>query len=172
MNPGKLFENNFKASVPKNVYYFRIKDSPASFGQDSVATRFSLNNPFDSLLFYKSILFPIELKSTSGTAISVQLLKKEKSKMIKLHQIKGLEYANSFEGIEAGFIFDFRTSNKTYYMSIVGFNLFLSETTKKSINEKDVIQYNGFIINKHIKQVHYTYDIKEMINTIKMGKGE
>ena len=31
MNSGKIFEKNFKASIPSGVFYYRLRDSTASF---------------------------------------------------------------------------------------------------------------------------------------------
>jgi recombination protein U len=167
MNEGKKFENSFKASVPPNVYYFRIKDSASSFSQDSSsAIRFTPKNPYDQFLYQIPNLFPMELKSTIGTSISSQFTKEEKGKMIKLHQIEGLTYANSFDGINAGFIFDFRKSGITYWLNIADFNRFLNDTNKKSINENDIMQFNGLTIDKKLKKVNYTYDIAKLINDI------
>jgi len=174
LNEGKKFETNFKKSVPNNMYYFRVKDPAIAFNQSDNQSniRFSPKNPYDSFLFYISNLFPLELKSTSSTSISIQKSKDEKSKMIKIHQIRGLQDANNFEGILAGFVFDFRTSDNTYYMSISNFMKFLNNVNKKSINEKDILEYGGFIIEKKIKKVNYTYDIKNMIENIISRKGE
>ena len=171
-NLGKVLEYNIKQSIPSDMYYMRIKDSPASFGQKNDTTRFTLDNPFDSLLFYNSNLFFIEMKSTQSTSISIQFDKTEKGKMIKLHQIEALTDARMYE-IASGFILDFRGS-ETYWIDILDFNQFLNETTKKSINEDDVEKYNGIKINKQLKKVNYNYDIRKMVDDIidrKKGDG-
>ena len=127
MNEGKIFESNFRKSVPSDIFYLRLKDSATSFGQDSVATRFTLRNPYDILMFNGINLFCFELKSTSGTSFSIQFDKKDTSKMIKRHQIDGLTDAQRYDKVTAGFVFDFRNS-KTWFMGIDNFNSFLSKT--------------------------------------------
>lgn len=164
MNPGKKFEQNFANSVPKDVYFMRIKDSANNFTRSSRSS-FATSNPFDCFILYKGFFLPIELKSTKGTSFSIQSDKLEDGKDIKYHQIKSLERAQSFENVIAGFVLDFRESN-TYWICIKDFLSFLSNTTKKSINEDDVISHNAITIKKTLMRVNYKYDISEMLNNI------
>ena len=159
---GKIFETQWKESVDKDMYYFRIKDNPSSFSKDSSSVRFTLNNPYDCFIFYNRFLFPLELKSTELTSISIQRNKNQKNKMIKINQIEGLSESNKYDGVFSGFIFDFRSSGFTYWMGIEDFLLFLQENDKKSINEKDIIKYNGILIEKEKKRIYYKYNIKKM----------
>jgi recombination protein U len=171
MNSGKVFENNWKKSIPENVYYMRIKDSPSSFGMDSAATRFTLQNPFDGFIFYDGCFFPLELKSTQSSSMSIQRDKSEKSKMIKLCQIDGLQSASVYDGVYAGFLMDFRGSESTFYFAVSDFVRFLNATDKKSINEKDVIEYGGIIIQKQKKKIHYKYDVLGLLSRITERRG-
>lgn len=164
MNVGKIFEKDFKESVPKDVYFVRMNDAASSFGQDSSKVRFSTANPYDFFMVCEKFI-AIELKTTDKPSITVQRDKKEAVKQIKKNQIDGLTNAASFNGVTAGFVLDFRGSG-TYWLNIKNFNIFLIENDKKSISEKDVIKYNGIAISKTIKRKHYKYDIKEMINNI------
>ena len=173
MNEGKQFEQDLKGSVDtKKIYFERVKDSASSFGADSKMTRFTLNNPYDCFCFYNNRFYPIELKSTKGTSFSIQFDKKEKGKMVKLNQIQGLSRAAEYEGVYAGFIFNFRNynienpTNSTYWFNIKDFNKFLLDTNKKSINEKDMIQYGAIRIANTIKKVHYKYDLTTLLEEI------
>ena len=150
--------------MSEDIYYLRLKDSAGSysFGNKS---RFTPSNPYDCFAFYKSYLFPMELKSTKGTSISFQKSKKENGAMIKFHQIEGLTLADSYNNVYAGFIFDFRESD-TFWMGISDFNKFLQSTTKKSINKNDIIQFNGIKINKSKKRTRYSYDIEKLFSEI------
>ena len=41
MNSGKRFENNFKNSVPENVFYYRFRDGTSSWSkEENSLTRF------------------------------------------------------------------------------------------------------------------------------------
>lgn len=172
MNSGKKFENDWKKSIKniEQIYYYRLKDSPSGFGQDSKFTRFTNNNPYDCYGFYNFHLFPMELKHTKNGSISIQRYKTDKNKMIKLHQIEGLTEASHYKGIWAGFVFNFineeKDINHTYWLSIIDFNQFLKENAKKSINEKDTIIYNGILINAEKKRVNYIYNVLELLNSL------
>jgi|GEM_PF-334212 len=166
-NEGKRFEENIKNSANvKTMYFERIKDSPASFGNNdsSGVIRFTSKNPYDSFVFYKYRFFPLELKSTKGTSMSIQREKSQKGKMIKLHQIEGLKRAATYEGIIAGFLLDFRTSENTFFININDVVRFMNENSKGSINEKDVINYNGVLIEKVKKKVNYRYDLEKLFD--------
>lgn len=166
-NEGKVFEKNWKDSMPNTVYYQRIKDSTASFGMDSTSTRFTLNNPYDTFIFYNYRLFTIELKSTKASSVSIQKDKSEKGKMIKINQIEGLLEASKYDGIYSGFLIDFRSSNNTYFLNIIDFKNFIDNSDKKSINEKDVIGLNSIIVKKEKKRIHYKYDVIDLLEKIK-----
>lgn len=170
MNPGKNFENNFSKSIPDDIYCLRIKDSASSFSPNS-KSRFTSNNPFDFLVFYDGILFPLELKSTKYKSFSIQISEEEKNKEIKYHQIQSLKEANKYENIISGFILDFR-ENKTYWIYIEDFLLFLKENNKKSINISDIEKYNGIEISKKKLRINYRYDIKKMIIDIQKTREE
>ena len=47
-NPGKKFEEDFKNSIPVDMYYWRIADSAMSWGEGE-NIRFTPKNPFDSI---------------------------------------------------------------------------------------------------------------------------
>lgn len=177
MNSGKHFEKDWAKSINKGkIYYMRLKDSPASFGQDSKFVRFTANNPYDNFCFYKRTLFPFELKHTKNKFFSIQREKKEKNKMIKLNQIEGLTYASKYEGVEAGFVFNIKdeekNTNHTYWLDIKDFNRFLEESDKKSINENDIINYGALYIDSTLKKVSYTYEVEELFAEIMYGRKE
>lgn len=164
-NAGKKFEEDWKKSIPEEMYYQRIKDSPNMFYKEdnNPNLRFTPKQPFDSFLFYSPNLFCWELKSTKGTSISFE----GKSPMIKEHQIEELTNASEYKDIIAGFIMNFREpENKVFFLSIQNFNKFLSETTKKSINIQDIIKHGGIEVEGRLKRVRYKYNIKKFIKEI------
>lgn len=160
---GKLFEQDFKNSIPKDIYLLRLVDPPSSWG-DNTNLRFSVHNPYDFLLYSVPNLFPMELKSTKGKSFSF----KGTSPMIKKHQIEGLTEANKYDGVKAGFIFNFREpTQRTYFLHINNFNKFVEQTTKSSINEKDIQEYGAVLIEGNQKKVRWTWNIQELISKLK-----
>jgi recombination protein U len=168
LNSGKVFEKEFHDSVPNNFYYFRLKDPAQSFDTNNKNNlRFSLPNPYDCFIYQYPFFYPIELKSTQGTSMSIQFTKEEKGKMIKINQIQGLLKAQQHEGVYAGLLLNFRETEHTYWLGVNEFNQFYTTTTKKSINEKDIQEYKGILIPQRKKKVRYAYDVLKMIELIK-----
>lgn len=155
INTGKIFEKDIKNSIPKDVFYYRIKDPAQAFGENST-TRFSLKNDFDAFLYKYPTLVAVELKSNGGTSISFSL--SENKVNIKANQIKCLSDCLKFN-IRAGLILNFRKSEKTYWIDISDFLLFANNTSKKSINEKDLKEYRAIEIPHVKKKVNFIYDL-------------
>lgn len=167
-NGGKKFEQQWKDSVPENVFYLRIKDSASSFASDSSATRFTLCSPYDCIIFYNGTLYPMELKHSVKKSLSIQRENTNNSAQIKKHQIDGLTSASKKEGVFAGFVIDFE-DEECYWISIENFNKFLVESDKKSINKSDIIKYNGISVEKIKKRTNYKYNITKILNEIHGG---
>lgn len=112
----------------------------------------------------------MELKFTQSTSFSIQRDKKEKPKMIKFSQIEGLTEANKYDNIYAGLLLNFgnrkTNENELYWISIEDFNRFLNDTDKKSINKKDVIEYNGIKCQSRLLKVRHRYEAKELFDII------
>lgn len=105
-------------------------------------------------------MFMIEFKSTKGTSFSFS------EKIIKPNQIKELTKASTYKGLIAGFVFNFRKYNLTYFVSIQNFNKFKETSGKQSINQKDC-ENIGVLIEQTLKKVRYKYNIEKFINDIK-----
>ncbi|MDD4779033.1 MAG: Holliday junction resolvase RecU [Tissierellia bacterium] len=167
-NEGKKFEEDFKNSIDESkIYYYRLRDSASSFGGGNDSTRFSIKNDYDCFIYLSPNYFPFELKSKQNTSVGIQKTKEEKGKDIKLHQIEGLTKASQYEGIYAGLLLNFRSTEHTYWLDIKNFNRFNEGTNKKSINENDVIEYGGLLVPQTLKKVRYRYDIDKMIKMIR-----
>lgn len=156
MNEGKKFEQNFKASVPKDVYHIRLSDSAIGFDIENSNQRFSLKSLYDCILYRKPTMCCLELKSVKSGAISYS----GSSPKIKPHQVKNLTVAALYK-CRSGFVFNFRNTGNTYFVFIDAFNLFVSKSSKKSINEKDVKLIGTIIPCKKLK-VNYRYDLETL----------
>lgn len=160
MNTGKIFEQDFKNSVPDDVYYYRINDAVTAWNAgENQKARFTPKNGFDVLLFKSPNLFLLELKSTKGTSFSF----KGKSAMIKEHQIKALDKTKKYPDIIAGFLFNFSTIQTTYFLTIDKFQKFIFETNKSSLNLKDIVQSGGVKVFGEIKISRFKYDLKKFL---------
>lgn len=170
MNVGKIFEKEFKDSVLKNDYYFlRLKDPAQSFNKsESQNLRFSLPNPYDCIIYSYPIMFALELKTKQSTSLTFWRKDFKKSSFdIKEVQIKGLTEASLCKGIVAGFVINFRKTEHTYFLDIKDFNNMVKNINKKSFNENDVINNNGYLIAQKKKKVRFSYDIENFISEYK-----
>lgn len=87
--------------------------------------------------------------------------------MIKKNQIKGLLESAQYKGVVSGFLLNFRRTNHTYYFSINDFVELTSQLDKKSFNEDDVINHNGYLIEQELKRTNYKYNIQKFIDDYK-----
>ncbi len=165
-NPGKMFEEDFRNSVPDDVKCDRLADPSVSFayGQNKDKNikdnpiRFSKQNPYDFILYRRPKQICLELKSTQGTSFQY----KGKSRTIKKHQIQGLIDASKY--CDAGFLLNFRRTETTYYLPIQAFIELTDNMEKMSINEKDVARC-AIIIPSKKKITRYTYDINALFDS-------
>lgn len=158
MNEGKKFEDNFKKSIPEDVYYLRLHDSSIGFDIQNSTQRFALKSPFDCILFARGEMYCLELKTTSSTSISFA----GSGPMIKEHQVKELQKAHSY-GCSAGFIVNFRKTQDTYYLPIDVFVTFKEFYTKKSFNISDLENMPCIYIPSKKLKTNYRYDIEPML---------
>lgn len=157
MNPGKLFEENFKKSIPEDTYYLRLNDSSIGFDIENSTQRFALKSPYDHVLYKRPNMYSLELKSVQNGAISYS----GANPKIKEHQINELIKASNF-GIVAGFICNFRDTGNTYFLHINNFLLIRGTLKKKSFNEKDLEGISLAIPSRKLK-VNYRYDLSVLL---------
>jgi len=162
--PGKQFEEDFKKSVPYDVYFYRLRDGTASFYKSEEEMkadkniRFQMTNDYDILLICMPVVIMAELKSYNNSAYSLSGLRK--------NQIKGLTYASSFEGISPGIIFNIRKVEKTFFVHWKHVDYFMKTETRKSIPNQWIID-NGIEISQWKKVKNYTYDIRKFFDKLK-----
>ncbi|WP_349814278.1 Holliday junction resolvase RecU [Thomasclavelia cocleata] len=162
-NIGKIFERNWKESIPNHIFYYRPPDSAQSFGTNQ-NLRFSAKSPCDCFIFTGDYLYTLELKSVGTKSISFEREKIDKG-IIHKHQIDNLNKFSRYKNVISGFIFDFRLSNRTYFCSINDFIQMITLLDKKSFNENDLFKWCQPIeIKKKKLRVNYRYDIDSFIN--------
>ncbi|MFS1518648.1 hypothetical protein V1503_19610 [Bacillus sp. SCS-151] len=170
-NKGKVFEEDIKQSAcEQSLFFYRIKDVPTIMLKPN--SRVSKND-FDSFLYRKPNLFPLEFKSTGQKSISFS------EKIIKAHQIKALKEAAEFDGLIAGFIFNFRNyDNQTLFVHINDFldykhvaenqiksNNYISKVNKSSIS-LEICKEIGIEIHNVKKKVRYRYYINRLLDEL------
>lgn len=159
---GKAFEENWKKSIPDDVFYYRPPDAAQSFNSNS-NLRFSAKSPCDCFMFSGDTFYTLELKSIGTKSISFERDKTDKG-VIHKHQIDNLVKFSTYKNIVSGFLFDFRSSEKTYFCMIDEFVKMITHLNKKSFNEEDLFEYcNPILITKKKLKVNYRYDVSKFL---------
>ena len=171
-NVGKIFEQTIKSSIPDYCLLIRLPDPPHSFTQRS-DTRFSIKNPCDYICYdsKSKMIYFFELKTTAYKSMSFEDIdsKESQNKMIHAHQIEGLTKFSKYDGVCAGFFFNFRDEvnnmERTYFQNIIDFNKMCCSINKKSFNELDLIMNNAIKIQGAKKRTRYTWDIDSFLKS-------
>jgi penicillin-binding protein-related factor A (putative recombinase) len=170
LSEGKIFEQSVEQSAQEqNIFYFRVRDvNPMAIKQN-----FKLpQNKYDSLMYYNDHLFPIEMKSTKGKSFSFS------ESIIKKHQIDNLLDAVNYEGVIAGFLFNFRIEgNPTYFVGIKDFITYkhiaenqLEHTYQSKINKSSIplaiCKEIGIEVHNVKKKVKYRYYLNKLFDEL------
>lgn len=156
MNAGKKFELNFKNSIPANLFYYRFRDSPASFG-NGTQTRFSTSNMCDCMLFGNRTLYLCELKSHQGKSIPFNCIRE--------NQIEQLTAAAKFPFIIPALVIFFPECEKCFAVHINDWNNLVDSSAKKSANISE-IALAGYEVGVTKLKVNYRYDVAKMMDDL------
>lgn len=156
MNNGKKFEQDFKNSVPTNVWYYRFRDGTASFygGGDGNNIRFQQNNICDCEIFTGSKLLLCELKSHKGKSIPFNCIRE--------NQIKQMSEAGQFGSIIPLLIINFADCERAFAVHISNFKSLMETSPKKSANITEIQEIGQEIVcTKKIS--HYRYGVDDLL---------
>lgn len=171
MNTGKIFEQNFKLSVPREFYYLRLKDPAVGF--TGGASSFAVSNPFDCLIYTGKYLHCLELKSKNGSITYWRQDFEEDGKKhtfeIKKHQIQGLQKAAAYDHVKAGILINFRHKDETWYAPIDSFIKYTAELPKKSLNTDDMPKMGCIPVSVRKLKVNERYDVAELMGVVESG---
>lgn len=170
---GRDFEAEIETSCKEqHIFYHRIKDV---FIPPDQRTRIRVpKNKYDSMIFYKNTLFPIEFKSIKAKSINIK-----DPKIVKPHQIEGLLEANTYDGTIPGFIINFREcDNQTFFIHISDFveyrncllegicnRKYLNKVNKSSLS-LDIAKEIGVPISNIKKKTNYRYYINKLLDEL------
>lgn len=153
-NSGKVFEEDFKNSVPNGVFYQRIKDDTMKFK--------NVHNVCDAIMYTFPNLILLELKSTKAVSMPFGNLKVE--------QVSGLvDHANR-HGVIAGFIFNYRKQGRTFFVGATYVKKYIETATRKSF-PMDWVENVGTEIHGIIKRTRFWYDLRLFISQLTFRKG-
>jgi recombination protein U len=159
MNAGKVFENDFKKSVPAHMWFYRFRDGTATFydGMDrDDGIRFQQTNICDCLIFHNGLLVLAELKSSKGKSVSFKNLREK--------QVKEL-FEITVSGIRTGFIFNMRDIEETYWIDAWKVKEYMDFADRKSF-PIDWMRSVGIPVNTMKLKVHYRYGVAELVERL------
>lgn len=149
MNQGKRFENNFKNSIPKGVFCYRLRDATSSWDKGE-ATRFQCSNVCDFILADGEYVVLAELKNHKGKSFPLSCIRE--------NQLKELLKADEFVFIKPLIIVNFEDLDECYALSVEWVNDFIELGQRKSISVSDMREY-GIEIGCTKKKVNTVYDL-------------
>lgn len=153
INNGKRFEQNWKNSVPKDIFYYRLRDGSSSWGGNE-NVRFQAENICDSIMFDGDYLYTLELKSTKGKSLPFNNIKK--------HQIDDLLRCSSYSNVIAGFVIEFNELSECYFIEISRFKTFYDTTNRKSLSLQ-FCRENGIKIGVEKIKINRKFDIEKFL---------
>lgn len=156
MNNGKKFENNFRDSMPDDVFFYRFRDGTSSWEKGEM-TRFQQKNICDCMLHDGKYLYLLELKSHKGKSLPLSAIRE--------NQIKSLSEADKHKNIIAGLIVNFSDIEETYFMDIKLASKWFYNGVRKSIPLSEFRTY-CMPINACKKKVNYRYAVEEFIKDV------
>lgn len=151
-NPGKLFEEDFKKSVPTECFVYRFKDGTANFnGAKNENVRFQAKNICDFMVMTKEYLVLMELKSHASVRIPFSCIRNNQiEEMTKIDHPK----------IKTYFIFNFRDLETTFAIEAQKIKEYM-ETAQRSSFPLNWCEENGIKIIGTKKKVRYKYDLEK-----------
>lgn len=160
-NLGKVFEQNFRKSIPKSdkIYYYRLKDSASSYYGGNEQLRFSQNNIADAFMFYVgdycTELLILEYKNHKGKSLPLNCIRE--------NQLKEMIEANKNIGVIPMIIVFFVDVEKCYSLEIEYVDKFIQENNRKSI-PIDYFEEYGIPIEVEKLRTNYRYNIEKWLN--------
>lgn len=163
MNKGKEFEQEFKMSIPNEIWYYRLKDGTASWGANKCPkcgtelarnTRFQTSNISDCHLYKCPSSFYIELKNTKENRLN--------KASVRQSQIMQMTDATKHNGQYAGLLVRFELKQECYYIGIEQFVNYLEQKATKSMPYK-AISEQGIRLEGCLKRTKMKYNIMELL---------
>lgn len=156
-NTGKRFEENFRESVGGEIFFYRFRDGTSSWGGNG-ATRFQQTNMCDCEMFDGERLFLLELKSVIGKSLPFG--------NIKDHQLNELVEASCHKNIIAGFIIEFSSVGRCFFIGARDMAYYMNNSGRKSM-PLSYLESKGLEIEVKKLRVNVRLDIEKFIKEVK-----
>lgn len=170
LNTGKQFEQDWKNSIPKDAYCYRLRDSAATYygGNDNLT--FSVDNICDFIVYRSPLMHLMELKTIDTPSIPLQKIfgkyDPEKKRYHKIKHITDMVTAAQTEGITAHVIINYRGKvNRTFAVQAFDVLQYSITESRKSIPWQWAAEHGTEITQRQLK-VHWRYDVDGFLKEI------
>ncbi len=168
-NEGKQFEADFKASVPKDVWCYRLRDSPGTFyGGAQEGVRFSSTNICDYIVYKEPQLLLVELKTVGTTSASLSAMfgkwDASKGQYHKQRHLADMAEAAQQPGIRGLVVINYRRVNRTYSVDaaeLMEYIALAADGGRKSVPESWCAEHGRMVPQRRLR-VHWRYDIASL----------
>lgn len=166
-NLGKIFEDNWRKSVPDYAFYYRFRDSGSTFYGGNQNLRFSASNIADCFINDpRTGLHLIEQKNHKGKSIPLSCIigtRKNDKPTTKERQIVDLYEANKYTGVFSHLVVFFSDVERCFSLPINKLIRFIKEEDRKSI-PIEYFEENGEEIRVEKLRTNYRFDIDKWLN--------
>lgn len=152
MGIGKIFEKEFKESVPNHCFYLRLKDGTAAYDKSS-KVRFQTHNICDCIVFGQEYSYFIELKNCNLASLPFGNIRET-----QLEEMSAIDHPK----IKAYFMVCFREKERCFIVEAQKIKEFIETATRKSIPIKWFIE-NGIEIKMTRKIKRYRYELERVL---------
>lgn len=156
LNSGKVFETNFKKSVPDDILFYRFRDGTSNWDKGSL-TRFQQKNVCDCMLYNGNCLYFVELKNHKGKSIPLNCIRESQREELTKYS----KYKNTICGI----VINFQDVEECYWLFIDQINDFISNANRNSIPIAYCRENGIKLANKRLR-TNYSYDIENLLKDV------
>lgn len=172
LNTGKQFEQDWKNSIPKDAYCYRLRDSAATYYGGNENLAFSVDNICDFIVYRSPLMHLMELKTIDTPSIPLQKIfgkyDPEKKRYHKIKHIKDMIAAAQTEGITAHVIINYRGKvNRTFAVQAFDVLQFSVTESRKSIPWQWAAEHGTEITQRQLR-AHWRYDVDEFLKEIEV----
>lgn len=163
LNTGKQFEADWKSSMPKDVWCYRLKDSAAAYYGGNENLSFSIDNICDFDIYRYPMHHYFELKTIETPSIPLEKIfgrfDREKNRYHKEKHLLDMAKAASFKGQTAHVVIYYRGKvNRTFALPAADVLAFKETSGRKSIPWQWAALH-GIEVEQSLLRVHWRYDV-------------
>lgn len=174
MNTGKQFEADFKASIPSDAWFYRLRDSAATYYGGNENLSFSIDNICDFFVYRYPMNHLFELKTIETPSIPLEKVfgkyDKAKCKYRKEKHITDMVEAMGYSGQTAHVIVNYRAVNRTFAIPASKVLTFRYNESRKSIPWQWAEQ-EGIEVKAKRLRVHWRYDVDGLLKRLEKEHG-